>query len=339
MSIVKNNAAKTLGTKTFAQPVEALENRQMMSASVPHIPAFLPADVQQTTVHANKGHATQTTPKANGTLSLITKVSVIYTPVIRPISLFIEPKVNSAVTQWKNFSANPLFSAGGPSPKDVAQGQVGDCWFLASLAEVAQRDPSVITNSIHQRADGTYDVLFHTSATTTIDEHVDGKLPEDVYGNLEYAKLGEGGCTWVAMIEKAFTYFRNRNIAADYATISGGWGRESLTALGAPSYSEVLPSIHSGQDLFNDVVWGLIFNTSMDFGIGGNAGPLVNSHEYSVISARVQNGVNQIEVRNPWGYNPNYTHNANYNATNDGYIWVNANAVFAQLNEFVTASL
>jgi hypothetical protein len=78
----------------------------------------------------------------------------------------------------------------------------------------------------------------------------------------------------------------------------------------------------------------------MDFGIGGNAGPLVNDHEYSVISARVQNGVNQIEVRNPWGYNPNYVYgSSNYNSTNDGYMWVNASAVFSQLDEFVTAGM
>ncbi|HEX4797122.1 MAG TPA: C2 family cysteine protease [Humisphaera sp.] len=350
MSIAKNNTVtKTQKTNAFVQPIEALENRQMMSASVPHVPAFLPADVQQTNVHANKthankGHATQGHGAAtgNGTISLIDKVSIVTTGIIyRPFPFFIEPQVNSDVTQWKNFSANPLFAAGGPSPKDVAQGQVGDCWFLATLAEVAQRDPSVITNSIHQRADGTYDVLFHTSPTATINEHIDGKLPENVYGQLEYAKLGQGGCTWVAMMEKAFTYFRNRNIPACYSTISGGWGSESLKDLGAATPSEVLPSVHTSQDLFNDVVWGLIFNTSMDFGTKGTGGgPLVHGHEYSVVSARVLNGVNQIEVRNPWGYNPGYVSGSStYNSTNDGYMWVNASAVFGELDEFVTASL
>jgi len=222
----------------------------------------------------------------------------------------------------------------------VAQGQVGDCWFLATLAETALRDPSTITNSIHQRADGTYDVLFHTSTTTTLDEHVDGKLPENYYGGLEYAKLGQSNCTWVPIMEKAFTYFRNRNIAANYATISGGWGSESMADLGATP-SELLPKVATAQDLFTDVVWGLIFNTGMDFGTKGyGGGPLVNGHEYSVVSARVQNGVNQIEVRNPWGYNPNYVYgSSNYNSTNDGYMWVNASAVFGELDEFVSAGL
>ena len=104
--------------------------------------------------------------------------------------------------------------------------------------------------------------------------------------------------------------------------------------------TEQLPTTANATTFFSTVVWGLIFNTGMDLGIGGNAGPLVNHHEYSVVSARVQNGVNQIEVRNPWGYNPNYVSgSSNYDSTNDGYMWVNASAVFGQLNEFVTAGL
>src|SRR4051812_10214548 len=75
MSIAKNNnVTKTQKTNAFVQPIEALENRQMMSASVPHVPAFLPADVQQTTVHANNGHAKTNHGASNGTISTLTLV-------------------------------------------------------------------------------------------------------------------------------------------------------------------------------------------------------------------------------------------------------------------------
>ena len=40
----------------------------------------------------------------------------------------------------------PLFNNGGPSYLDVEQGAVGDCWLMASLAEVAARDPQDIKN-------------------------------------------------------------------------------------------------------------------------------------------------------------------------------------------------
>src|SRR5581483_784895 len=39
-----------------------------------------------------------------------------------------------------------LFGSNGPSYRDVQQGAVGDCWLLASLAEVAARAPNDIRN-------------------------------------------------------------------------------------------------------------------------------------------------------------------------------------------------
>src|SRR5262249_26278426 len=39
-----------------------------------------------------------------------------------------------------------LFGPNGPSYLDVQQGTSGDCWLLASLAEVAARSPSDITS-------------------------------------------------------------------------------------------------------------------------------------------------------------------------------------------------
>jgi len=347
MSVAKNN--RVTNTQSFAPPVEALENRQMMSASVPHIPAMLPAGFDQPAVHANQGHAnegrasmghathghgriTTVRPVRTHIFSVLPVVDAVTTPVLP------EPKANWSA-HWQNFSNNPLFAAGGPSPNDVYQGGVGNCWFLATLAEVAQRDPSQISSSITQRADGTYDVLFHTSPTTMVDEHVDGKLPVNIHGNLEYARLGQDGCTWVAIMEKALTYFRNPG-SPSYSSIAGGWGSEALKDLGGTP-SDLLSQVHTGDELFNDVVWGLIFNTSMDIGTSSKKwGPLVSNHEYSVISARDFNGVEQIELRNPWGYNPNYNiMTGNYDWTNDGYIWVNASSVLPQLDEFATAAM
>jgi hypothetical protein len=335
MTAVKNqNVSKTNKQTLSCQPIETLESRQMLSASSMDFVPPQPLNVRLALgMHTDNSHH-----QSQGHGSLITQINPIRWRLPIP-TFFIEPKVNSDVTQWHDFSSNPLFAASGPSPKDVAQGQVGDCWFLATLAETALRDPSTIRNDIHQRADGTYDVYFHTSTTTTLDEHVDGKLPENAYGGLEYAKLGQSNCTWVAIMEKAFTYFRNRTISADYATIASGWGSEAIRDLGGTP-SEILPTISNATQMFNSVIWGLILNTSMDFGTKGTGGgPLVHGHEYSVVSARVQNGVNQIEVRNPWGYNPGWTNSSNYDSTNDGYMWVNATSVYSELDEFVSASL
>lgn len=351
MSTVKNQNVTKTGKQTFfCQAVEKLESRQMLSASTTehvaqslNLRLELGAQTANVNTNANShrhhhGRHAAAPGKQGGVGSLINVLPITYIPRFPLPWFYIQPKTNSAVTQWQDFSKNPLFNTGGPSINDVKQGAAADCYFLATLGETALRDPNTIRNTISQRADGSYDVKFHTSKTATIDEHVNGLLPENVYGNLEYAQLGQGGCTWVAIMEKAFTYFRNRNIAASYSTIDYGWGSEAMSDLGATP-SEVLPSVSNATEFFNDVVWGLIFHSGMNVGTNNASGPLVNRHEYSVVSARVKNGVNQIEVRNPWGNNPNWTNNSNYDSTNDGYMWVNASAVFPELSEFVSAAL
>ena len=72
----------------------------------------------------------------------------------------VDPKVTSGATGYKNFAspAHPLFGDGGPIADDVAQGDVGDCFFLATLASVAKVDPNLIRQSVVDLGDGTYAV-------------------------------------------------------------------------------------------------------------------------------------------------------------------------------------
>ena len=58
----------------------------------------------------------------------------------------------AADTTYSNVNGT-LFGPNGPSYLDVQQGDVGDCWLLASLAEVAARDPEDIRDMF--TADGT----------------------------------------------------------------------------------------------------------------------------------------------------------------------------------------
>ena len=48
----------------------------------------------------------------------------------------------------------------GPSETDVDQGSVGDCYFLASLGSVADRDPGRIEDIFTDNGDGTFTVRF-----------------------------------------------------------------------------------------------------------------------------------------------------------------------------------
>ncbi len=78
-----------------------------------------------------------------------------------------------------------LFGPNGPSYLDVQQGQLGDCWLMASLAEVADRDPADISNMF--TAGGTavengstvslYNVRFYNNAGVPEYFTVDTELP------------------------------------------------------------------------------------------------------------------------------------------------------------------
>src|SRR5579871_550923 len=118
MSVAKNNSvAKSRKTASFVQPFETLENRQMMSASVPHIPALLPADSNQPAILANHGHAKQGHANAGHAAHGRGVIGVV-TPPIRTNVFSVLPVVNTVTTttlpepkvdwstEWKNFSSN-----------------------------------------------------------------------------------------------------------------------------------------------------------------------------------------------------------------------------------------
>ena len=77
----------------------------------------------------------------------------------------------------------------GATYDDVNQGAVGDCYFLAALAEAALRSNSTITNMFIVNGDGTYTVKFYGGGGVDY-VTVDAYLPVNWAGNLYYATRG-----------------------------------------------------------------------------------------------------------------------------------------------------
>ncbi|MFE0672611.1 C2 family cysteine protease [Streptomyces sp. NPDC058867] len=96
---------------------------------------------------------------------------------------------------------DPLF-LNGASADDVNQRQFGDCWYVASLAGLAQKNPRFIEEGIKQNPNGTVSVRVwdkdgnHQWVTVTAD------LPTDQNGN-PISSYGNGE-SWPAYYEKAF---------------------------------------------------------------------------------------------------------------------------------------
>jgi len=122
----------------------------------------------------------------------------------------------------------------GIAPGDVRQGAAGDCYYLSTLASVADTHPELIENAIQDNGDGTYTVTFHVPPgfdalkalgpaggliegsllglghrvgldpkDRTVQVTVDGDVPTSASGRNLYARQN-GSENWVGIMEKAY---------------------------------------------------------------------------------------------------------------------------------------
>lgn len=229
-----------------------------------------------------------------------------------------EPLVDNSSFTYRDFSGNVLFSAAGPSPDDVNQGDIGDCYFLAALSAVAKSDAWRLRQIILDLGDGTYLVqMSHRGAS--VFERVDARLPVTQSGYLAYAGLGEQGSLWAALMEKAWCAVRSS--ANSYASIDSGWMDEAFGALGASSTG--IYSAANGQALLTLIQKQLAAGKAVTFAtnVAPDDSPLLSGHAYEVDSVNLDaNGVPvSMRLRNPWGVD-----GAGNDGNDDGYVTITA---------------
>jgi hypothetical protein len=97
--------------------------------------------------------------------------------------------------------SDPLFTD-KPLGEDVSQGQLGDCWYIASLTATAQRDPDFIRSGIKENPNGTISVRVWDGDGNQRWVTMNRELPLDDQGK----PVGAHGdkSTWAAYYEKAF---------------------------------------------------------------------------------------------------------------------------------------
>ena len=208
----------------------------------------------------------------------------------------------AAATAYTPVSGS-LFASGGPSYSDVQQGDVGDCWLMASLAEVAARDPQDIVNMFTAAGttveNGTtvslYNVRFFNSAGVAEYVTVDTELPS---GGAYYDQA-VNGVLWAALAEKAYAEANGAGIVT-----TQNEGSDSYNALNSGDPSWALQAITGNPS--NDF--------SIDVANAWNAGQLiclcttdpaanskiVGDHCYAVVNYTASSN-NPFQVYNPWG--------------------------------------
>jgi hypothetical protein len=217
----------------------------------------------------------------------------------------------SGLTVTYQAATGTLFGTGGPHYTDVHQGAVGDCYFVATLGEIALRSPSAIQNMFIVNGDGTYTVRFLQNGVAHF-VTVDSQLPTYGGGYFLYANMGgyysdSTNVLWVALAEKAYVQMNE-----------AGWLRPTSWGGGINAYS----GIEGGY--FDDVVHQVVNHACTDYSVNGasdattlnnawTSGKLigfasmstpadariVGDHQYFVVG---YNSTTQtVTLFNPWG--------------------------------------
>jgi hypothetical protein len=197
------------------------------------------------------------------------------------------------------YYSQPLY-ANGISPDDVSQGQVGDCYFLATLASIANEQPQYIQNMFIDNGDNTFTVRFFNKGVADY-VTVDRFLPKASWGAAYANATSE---MWVALAEKAYAqlaeshWSRSSTSTNAYDSISGGWMSNvipQVTALGSVSKSVTSTTKAQLIALSNStslLTVGFVYGTVAGSGI-------VNSHAYTITSYNAV--TDMFFLRNPWG--------------------------------------
>jgi hypothetical protein len=205
----------------------------------------------------------------------------------------------------------PLF-LNEPTPGDVRQGAIGNCYFPAALASVAHTSPQVIKDMIKKNEDGTYTVRFYENGNRSrpVNIKVDGDLYVRSWGGPIYGG-SLGGSTskesmelWYPLIEKAYAQWKG---SYDAIGNGGSSGRVMSEVLGRGQGYEWV-SAGSEQRLFDRIKRDIDRGVPVAAGTHGsdqasvytNTGVYAN-HAYSVLGVEEKNGEKFVKLRNPWG--------------------------------------
>lgn len=130
-----------------------------------------------------------------------------------------------------------LYGSNGVNPDDIAQGALGNCWFLAAaatLAQVPSRVDKLFLNTVNELSpNGIYGVNFYTLGvphTVIVDDWLPLRENWDGSNSTMFAGIGPDSALWVPILEKAFAKYQG-----NYEHIVGGdprWAVRTLT--GAP---------------------------------------------------------------------------------------------------------
>lgn len=219
-------------------------------------------------------------------------------------------------------------------PKDVCQGQVGDCWLIAAIACLSEH-PGAIRKVFYTREandTGKYVLRLYDGHTKDYEFiTIDDSIPCSIGSKEAAFTKPNGNELWCMLLEKAFAKF-----CGSYERLDGGqtaWAWQAMTGDSVHSllkmgekwkrldlmYPEnpdhrrhvkftVTQEAHDNDELFGVLRVLRKRKSVLGASIISNKGEvklddigLVCGHAYSILKVKEVEGMKFVQMRNPWG--------------------------------------
>ncbi len=183
-----------------------------------------------------------------------------------------------------------LFRFSTPDVLGIKQGRNSDCYFLASVASMAQARPQEFMSLYQKNNDGTYTVKFHNCPPITVHSPTPAEIatyPDDSNDGI-----------WLNVIEKAFGKFldvsQNKPMVEplDAVTIHGGRAQEVISCITGHrskyfKFDDMDVRERASETIANAVAQHKVIVTN------------VPGHELCILNYDRKS--NQVLIWNPWG--------------------------------------
>jgi len=221
--------------------------------------------------------------------------------------------------EWKRaseLSDNPRLFEGGASRFDINQGELGDCWLLAALANLAM-NKKLLYQVVPRDQSFTEDYagIFHFKFWQYgewVDVVIDDYLPTK-YGSLMFMHSDSNNEFWTALLEKAYA-----KLFGSYEALKGGTTSDAMVDFtGGCTEMYNMKDKDCPDDLFS--VMKKAYRLQSMKGCSIEPDPhvtearmdcgLVRGHAYSITKVlkakietpQVSGEIPLVRIRNPWG--------------------------------------
>lgn len=195
----------------------------------------------------------------------------------------------------------------------IYQGQLGDCYFDATLAAIAHKHPDKIVQMFTyiNVAEGVFETQWFVAGRFE-KVRINAFVPTSSDGIPFFLWTSSQLTLWPAILEKSYA-----KIMGNYKAIEGGWPREVMHYMfGVPvdtitdtrwnAQWSSISGASSLEDVWNKITQGI--RNDFPIGIGTQAGGyhgIAGGHAYTLydVSANYQGHGRSVRIRNPWGSN------------------------------------